>query len=168
MRDCGSRLGQWLAEAEIAPVKTVKKVAVIGSGPAGLAAAQQLARAGHDVTLRKIRQGRGLLRYGIPTSDGKHVIDRPRVQMEAEGVAFHYGVHVGGTSEGATIRANLAQYDAVALTGGAKPAAICRSPAATSTASILRWISCRNKIAASPRAARRTTRGDSPEGKHVV
>src|SRR5262245_37500972 len=82
---------------EIAPRKTGKSIAVIGSGPAGLAAAQQLARAGHDVHVyeREPRAG-GLLRYGIPDFKmEKHHIERRVLQMEAEGVVFHYGVNVG-------------------------------------------------------------------------
>ena len=78
-------------------VKTGKKVAVVGSGPAGMAAAQQLARAGHDVTLleRADRIG-GLLRYGIPDFKmEKHLIDRRMEQMEAEGVTFKTSVNVG-------------------------------------------------------------------------
>ena len=112
----------WL-KPEIAPVRTGKKVAIIGSGPAGLAAAQQLARAGHDVHVyEKFAKAGGLLRYGIPDFKmEKHVIDRRVAQMEAEGVTFHYGVHVGGTSQGAIDpRELLNQYDAVALTGGAE------------------------------------------------
>jgi glutamate synthase (NADPH/NADH) small chain len=112
----------WL-KPEIAPAKTGKKVAIVGSGPAGLAAAQQLARAGHDVHVyEKFAKAGGLLRYGIPDFKmEKHVIDRRVAQMEAEGVTFHYGVHVGGTSEGAIDpRELLNQYDAVALTGGAE------------------------------------------------
>src|SRR5919107_939649 len=77
--------------------KTGKRVAVIGSGPAGMACAQQLARAGHDVHLyeKHARPG-GLLRYGIPDFKmEKYHVDRRVQQMEAEGVAFHYGAHVG-------------------------------------------------------------------------
>src|SRR5215475_5359175 len=108
---------------EIPEDKTGKKVAVIGSGPAGLACAQQLARAGHDVHVyEKYAKAGGLLRYGIPDFKmEKVVIDRRIAQMEAEGVTFHYGVHVGGSSAGAIDpRELLNQYDALALTGGAE------------------------------------------------
>src|SRR6185436_6125490 len=77
--------------------KTGKKVAVIGSGPAGMACAQQLARAGHDVHLyEKYAKAGGLMRYGIPDFKmEKGNIDLRVKQMEAEGVTFHYGVNVG-------------------------------------------------------------------------
>src|SRR5512145_2889056 len=82
--------------------KTGKRVAVVGSGPAGMACAQQLARAGHDVVLmeKNDRIG-GLLRYGIPDFKmEKHHIDRRVEQMKAEGVAFRTGVCVGPMPEG--------------------------------------------------------------------
>ncbi|MEM9355812.1 MAG: glutamate synthase subunit beta [Pseudomonadota bacterium] len=88
-------------EGWIAPqppeTKTGKKVAIIGSGPAGMAAAQQLARAGHDVhVFEKNACPGGLMRYGIPDFKmEKHVIERRAAQMEAEGVTFHCNVHVG-------------------------------------------------------------------------
>jgi glutamate synthase (NADPH) small chain len=107
--------------------KTGKKVAVIGSGPAGLACAQQLARAGHDVhVFERYAKAGGLLRYGIPDFKmEKGIIDRRIKQMEAEGVVFHYGIHVGGTGQESGIagldpREMLNDYDALALTGGAE------------------------------------------------
>jgi glutamate synthase (NADPH/NADH) small chain len=97
---------------------TGKKVAVVGSGPAGLAAAQQLTRAGHEVTVfeRADRIG-GLLRYGIPEFKmEKRHIDRRLAQMEAEGTVFRAGVNVGVDITAAQLRAD---YDAVVLAGGA-------------------------------------------------
>ncbi|MFO0990994.1 MAG: glutamate synthase subunit beta [Hyphomicrobiales bacterium] len=99
--------------------KTGKKVAVIGAGPAGLAAAQQLARAGHSVHLfEKQAKAGGLLRYGIPDFKmEKHLIDRRVAQMEAEGVTFHYGTHIGVTQDA---RQLVDSFDAVVLSGGAE------------------------------------------------
>jgi glutamate synthase (NADPH/NADH) small chain len=97
---------------------TGKTVAVVGSGPAGLAAAQQLTRAGHAVTLfeRADRIG-GLLRYGIPEFKmEKRHIDRRLEQMEAEGTQFRTGVNVGVDITAGRLRAD---FDAVVLTGGA-------------------------------------------------
>ena len=101
--------------------KTGKKVAVIGSGPAGLAAAQQLARAGHEVhVFEKYQKAGGLLRYGIPDFKmEKHYIDRRVGQMQAEGVTFHYGKHVGVN---APIDDIVKSHDAVVLAGGAEKA----------------------------------------------
>jgi glutamate synthase (NADPH/NADH) small chain len=99
--------------------KTGKKVAVIGSGPAGMACAQQLARAGHDVHVyEKYAKAGGLMRYGIPDFKmEKHHVDRRVTQMEAEGVTFHYDAHVGVNVDAAKL---VADYDAVVLAGGAE------------------------------------------------
>jgi glutamate synthase (NADPH) small chain len=99
--------------------KTGRKVAVVGSGPAGMACAQQLARAGHDVTLfEKSDRIGGLLRYGIPDFKmEKHLIDRRIEQMASEGVRFRTGVHVGVTLSAESL---LAEFDAIALTGGSE------------------------------------------------
>ena len=115
-----------------AAAKSGKKVAVVGSGPAGLAAAQQLARAGHEVTVFE-KNGRigGLLRYGIPDFKmEKSHIDRRVEQMQGEGVVFRTGVLVGAfpsdskvtndASETIAAERMLAEFDAVLLAGGAE------------------------------------------------
>ncbi len=120
---------------QTAKVKTGKKVAVVGSGPAGMAAAQQLARAGHTVTVfEKNDRAGGLLRYGIPDFKmEKHHIDQRVAQMEQEGVSFRCGVMVGELPKSgpASKVTNWAKetvspaqlqkdFDAVILTGGAE------------------------------------------------
>ncbi len=99
--------------------RTGKRVAIIGSGPAGMAAAQQLARAGHEVHVyEKSAYPGGLLRYGIPDFKMEKIVVERRVkQMEAEGVIFHCNVAVGGKIKLADLEA---KYDAVLLAGGAE------------------------------------------------
>jgi glutamate synthase (NADPH/NADH) small chain len=118
--------------AQPAAHKSGKKVAVVGSGPAGLASAQQLARAGHDVTVfEKSDRIGGLLRYGIPDFKlEKGVIDRRLEQMRAEGVKFRAGVFIGRQSPGPGVISDakaslspkdlLAEFDAVVLAAGAE------------------------------------------------
>jgi glutamate synthase (NADPH) small chain len=99
--------------------KTGKRIAIVGSGPAGLAAAQQLARVGHDVHVyeRNAHPG-GLLRYGIPDFKmEKHVVERRVTQMEAEGVTFHCGITIGRDMKAADLEA---KHDAVLLTCGSE------------------------------------------------
>jgi glutamate synthase (NADPH) small chain len=104
---------------EIAAIKTGKKIAVIGAGAAGLAAAQQLARAGHEVHVyeREAKAG-GLLRYGIPDFKmEKNIIDRRLAQLELEGIIFHYNANIGVTISFADLKA---KHDAVLMSGGAE------------------------------------------------
>ena len=106
-------------QPQIAAHRTGKRVAVIGSGPAGLACAQQLARAGHTVVVfeKNPRIG-GLLRYGIPDFKLETwLIDRRLAQLQAEGVEFRPNSHVGADIPARNL---LAEFDAIALTGGAE------------------------------------------------
>ena len=108
----------WI-EPLIARHKTGKRVAVIGSGPAGLACAQQLARAGHSVQVYE-KQNRigGLLRYGIPDFKlNKRIIDRRMAQMRSEGVEFHANTHIGVDIPA---RRLVDEFNATVLTGGSE------------------------------------------------
>jgi glutamate synthase (NADPH/NADH) small chain len=104
---------------QFATRQTGKRIAIVGSGPAGLACAQQLARAGHDVHLfEKNAKAGGLLRYGIPDFKmEKHTIDRRVGQMKTEGVTFHYNTHIGVDKKAVDL---VAEFDAVVLSGGSE------------------------------------------------
>src|SRR5918911_41479 len=104
---------------QMSPRGTGKRVAVVGSGPAGLACAQQLARAGHATTVfEKSDRIGGLLRYGIPDFKmEKHLIDRRLEQMRAEGVQFQINAHVGVNVSVADLRRD---FHAILLAGGAE------------------------------------------------
>ena len=122
-------------------VHTGKRVAVVGSGPAGLAAAQQLTRAGHSVTVfeRADRIG-GLLRYGIPEFKmEKRHLDRRLDQMRAEGTEFRAGVNVGVDISAEQLRLTSTRW---CWPAARPPGATCQSPAVSSTASTRRWSTC--------------------------
>ena len=108
-------------------VRTGKSVAIVGSGPAGMAAAQQLRRAGHDVTVyEKADRIGGLLRYGIPNFKlEKHIIDRRVEQMSAEGVQFVTNAHVGKNVD---VKDLQRKFDAVVLAGGSEQPRDLRVP----------------------------------------
>jgi glutamate synthase (NADPH/NADH) small chain len=161
-------------EGWIAPLvparKTGKRVAVVGSGPAGMACAQQLARAGHAVTLfEKADRIGGLLRYGIPDFKmEKRLIDRRMRQMEAEGVECRTGVEVGATL---SIKSLLEGYDAVALTGGAEWPRDLEVPGREFSGIhyAMDFLVQQNKRVAGDDEARAAPRGTlTARGKHVI
>lgn len=150
--------------------KTGKKVAVVGSGPAGMAAAQQLARAGHSVTLfeRNDRVG-GLLRYGIPDFKmEKHHINRRVLQMEAEGVEFRTNTEVGVTVSLESLQQN---YDAVIMSGGAENPRPLEIPGAEleGVHPAMKFLTQQNKRVAGDEEMRAAPQGSiSAKDKHVI
>ena len=129
-------------EPQVPERQTGKTVAVVGSGPAGLAAAQQLTRAGHTVAvLERADAIGGLLRYGIPEFKmEKRHLDRRLAQMAEEGTRFKAGLNVGADVTGADLRA---RYDAVVLAVGATVGRDLPVPGASSAASFRPWSSSR-------------------------
>ena len=150
--------------------RTGKTVAVVGSGPAGLAAAQQLARAGHSVTVfeKNDRVG-GLLRYGIPDFKmEKHLINRRAVQMEAEGVQFRTSTEIGVNVSVDSLREN---FDAIVLAGGAEDPRKLDIPGAElpSVRLAMEFLTQQNKRNAGDDELRAAPRGSlTATGKHVI
>ncbi|WP_299308616.1 glutamate synthase subunit beta [uncultured Croceicoccus sp.] len=150
--------------------RTGKTVAVVGSGPAGMACAQQLARAGHSVTLfeKNDRVG-GLMRYGIPDFKmEKHLINRRAGQMEAEGVHFRTSTEVGVDISMKTLKEN---FDAVVLSGGAEEARQLDIPGAemSGVRLAMEFLTQQNKRNAGDDEQRAAPRGTlTATGKHVI
>jgi len=159
----------WIAP-QVPAKRTGKSVAVVGSGPAGLAAAQQLARAGHSVTVfeKNDRIG-GLLRYGIPDFKlEKHLINRRAVQMEAEGVEFRTSTEVGVTISVNSLREN---FDAIVLAGGSEEPRRLEIPGAElpGVRLAMEFLTQQNKRNAGDDEVRAAPRGSLlATGKHVV
>jgi glutamate synthase (NADPH/NADH) small chain len=150
--------------------RTGKTVAVVGSGPAGMAAAQQLARAGHSVTVfeKNDRVG-GLLRYGIPDFKmEKHLINRRCVQMEAEGVQFRTSTEVGVHVSIESLKEN---FDAIVLSGGAEDPRRLEIPGAElpGVRLAMEFLTQQNKRNACDEELRAAPRGTLvATGKHVI
>jgi len=150
--------------------RTGKTVAVVGSGPAGLAAAQQLARAGHTVTVfeKNDRLG-GLMRYGIPDFKmEKHLINRRAMQMEAEGVTFRTSTEVGVTISVNSLKEN---FDAIVFAGGAEEARRLDIPGAElpGVRLAMEFLTQQNKRNAGDDELRAAPRGTlTATGKHVI
>jgi len=159
----------WI-EPQVPAKRTGKLVAVIGSGPAGMACAQQLARAGHSVTLfeKNDRIG-GLLRYGIPDFKmEKHLINRRLVQMEAEGVTLKTSTEVGVDVSFKSLKEN---FDAIVLSGGAEDARALTIPGAEmpGVRLAMEFLTQQNKRNAGDDELRAAPRGSlTATGKHVV
>ncbi|PKB14903.1 glutamate synthase (NADH) small subunit [Novosphingobium kunmingense] len=155
---------------EVPEQRTGKTVAVVGSGPAGMAAAQQLARAGHSVTVfeKNDRIG-GLLRYGIPDFKlEKHLINRRLVQMEAEGVTFRTSTEVGVDISMKSLKEN---FDAIVLAGGAEQPRGLEIPGAElpGVRLAMEFLTQQNKRNAGDDEVRAAPRGSlTATGKHVV
>ena len=150
--------------------RTGKSVAVVGSGPAGLACAQQLARAGHSVTVfEKADRIGGLLRYGIPDFKmEKHLINRRALQMEAEGVQFRTSSEVGVTVSFASLQENFA---AVVLAGGAEEPRPLDIPGSelSGVRLAMEFLTQQNKRNAGDDEVRAAPRGTlKATGKHVI
>jgi len=150
--------------------RTGKSVAVVGSGPAGLAAAQQLARAGHSVTVfEKNDRAGGLLRYGIPDFKmEKHLINRRLVQMEAEGVSFRTSTEVGVHVSIESLKEN---FDAIVLSGGAEEPRRLEIPGAElpGVRLAMEFLTQQNKRVAGDDELRAAPRGTlTATGKHVI
>jgi glutamate synthase (NADPH/NADH) small chain len=150
--------------------KTGKSVAIVGSGPAGLACAQQLARAGHSVTVfEKSDRVGGLLRYGIPDFKmEKHLINRRAVQMEAEGVTFKTSTEVGVDVSLKSLKEN---FDAIVLAGGAEDARQLQIPGAElpQVRQAMEYLTQQNKRNAGDSEERAAPRGTlTAAGKNVI
>src|SRR6478735_10542197 len=159
----------WI-EPQIPAEKTGRSVAVVGSGPAGLAAAQQLARAGHSVTVfEKSDRVGGLLRYGIPDFKmEKHLINRRAVQMEAEGVVFKTSTEVGVDVSIKSLKEN---FDAIVLAGGAEEPRGLDIPGAElpGVRLAMEFLTQQNKRNAGDDEVRAAPRGTlTATGKHVI
>jgi len=159
----------WIAP-QVPARRTGKTIAVVGSGPAGMAVAQQLARAGHSVTVfeKNDRVG-GLLRYGIPDFKmEKHLINRRAAQMEAEGVSFRTSMEVGVNISVESLKQN---FDAIVLSGGSEDARKLDIPGAElpSVRPAMEFLMQQNKRNAGDDELRAAPRGSlTATGKHVI
>jgi len=159
----------WI-EPQVPAERTGKTVAVIGSGPAGMACAQQLARAGHSVTLfeKNDRMG-GLLRYGIPDFKmEKQLVNRRLVQMEAEGVTFKTSTEVGVDVSFKSLKEN---FDAIVLSGGAEDPRMLNIPGyeMSGVRLAMEFLTQQNKRVAGDDEIRAAPRGSlTATGKHVI